>query len=76
MQKKAKQKNLAGKMVDFKVAIKDVYERELPELNEEFVKTLGVKNAEELKSKIKENLENDNKQKTEQKTVLEIFEKI
>ena len=70
------QKNLAGKMVDFKVAIKDVYERELPELNEEFVKTLGVKNAEELKSKIKENLENDNKQKTEQKTVLEIFEKI
>ncbi|MFA5318622.1 MAG: trigger factor [Patescibacteria group bacterium] len=70
------QKNLAGKMVEFKVKINEIYEREVPKANDEFAKTLGAKSMEEVGKQIKENLEAEQKQKTEQKTVLEIFEAI
>lgn len=70
------QKNLAGKMVDFKVEIKDVYERTLPEVNDEFAKSLGTENVADLNSKIRENLEEEAKQRAEQKIVVELFEKI
>ncbi|MCK4553575.1 trigger factor, partial [Candidatus Parcubacteria bacterium] len=36
------QQNLAGKLVEFRVKIKEVYQRELPEINQEFVKNLGL----------------------------------
>jgi len=32
---------LAGKDVDFKITVHDVYELQYPELDEEFAKTLG-----------------------------------
>ncbi|PIR94810.1 trigger factor [Candidatus Falkowbacteria bacterium CG10_big_fil_rev_8_21_14_0_10_37_6] len=70
------QKNLAGKMVEFKVEIKEVYERQLPELNEEFVKNLGAASVEDLNKKITENMEMEARQKDEQKVVIEIFEKL
>jgi trigger factor len=35
------QKHLAGKKVDFKVKVKDVYERQLPEISDELAKNLG-----------------------------------
>lgn len=70
------QKNLSGKNVDFKVEIKGVYERTAPELNDEFAKSLGTENVDDLKKKIRENLEAEAKQKQEQKVVTEIFEKI
>jgi len=70
------QKNLAGKMVEFKVEVKEVYSRELPEINDEFAKNLGGKNLAEVKKQIQENLEQEAKQKNEQKIVLEIFEKL
>jgi trigger factor len=70
------QKNLAGKLVEFKTEIKEVYERELPELNDEFAKNLGGKSLAEVKKQIKENLEQEAKQKAEQKTILEIFDKL
>ncbi len=49
-------KNLAGKMVDFKVSIGDVFERELPELDDEFAKSLGLKKFEELKDSMEKNI--------------------
>lgn len=68
--------NLAGQMVDFKVKILEVYSRELPEINEEFAKNFGLKNGEELKANIKKSLEEEKKQKEEQKTEVEIIENI
>ncbi|MEA3398580.1 MAG: trigger factor [Patescibacteria group bacterium] len=50
-------KNLAGKLVEFKVTIKEIFARELPELNDEFALSLGLKKIQELKNNIKKNLE-------------------
>jgi trigger factor len=36
-------KNLAGKMVDFKVKIKEVYDRKMPEMDDSFAVSFGVK---------------------------------
>jgi trigger factor len=73
------QKNLAGKMVEFEVEIKEIYSRELPELNEEFAKTLGLKSIKELEENLRKNLkqekENEAKQKTEIKMLDEIIKK-
>ncbi len=49
-------KNLAGKMVDFKITIKEIYERKTPELNEQFTSKFGAKNIEELKNNIKKSI--------------------
>lgn len=70
------QKNLAGRLVEFKVTIKDVYEREVPEVNDEFAKALGMNSLQEMKDKLRKNIEQEKKQKAEQKAVIEIFETI
>ncbi|MDP3899586.1 MAG: trigger factor [bacterium] len=70
------QKNLAGKMVEFKVDINEIYERELPEINDDLAKILGMKDLAVLKEQIKLNLKQEKEQKADQKAVLEIFEKI
>lgn len=59
-------KNLAGKMAEFKVKITEVYSRILPEVNEEFAKGFGLKSAEELKSNIKKSLLAEKEQKETQ----------
>lgn len=68
--------NLAGRMVEFRVKVLEVYGRELPEVNEEFAGAFGLKNEEELKTNIRKSLEDESKQKEEQKTEIEIIEKI
>ncbi len=58
--------NLAGKPVDFKVTVKAIKAKVLPELNDEFVKTLGgPANLEELKKTIKDDLEQGEKKRIE-----------
>jgi len=69
-------KNLAGKMVDFKVVIKEIYSRELPALNDEFAASLGLKKFEELKENIKKSLEAEKNQKKEEKAEIEMLDKI
>jgi trigger factor len=66
------QKHLAGKMVDFKITVKDVYTLELPPLDEEFAKSLGQKNIADLKELIKKNMEAEAVRKVAQKTESEI----
>jgi len=61
------QKNLAGKIVEFKVKINEIYERELPEVGDEFAKTLGAKNMEEVKKQIRDNVEKENNRKVNKK---------
>lgn len=70
-------KKLAGRKVDFKAKIKNVYQIDLPELNDEFAKSVGpFKTVSELKEKIRENLSGEKKQKEEQKTEMEILNKL
>ncbi len=70
------QPNLAGKIVEFKVTIKEVYARELPDINDEFAKQLGGKSLAEVKKQIQDNLRQEARQKSEQKVILEIFDKL
>jgi len=70
------QPHLAGKDVDFKITVHDVYELQYPELDEEFAKTLGQESMDKLKELIKKNLTEEAKHKDDQKAEVEIFEKI
>ncbi len=57
---------LAGKSVDFKVTLKQIQAKVLPELNDEFLKTLGgPDNLEALKKTIQEDLEQSEKKRVE-----------
>ena len=50
-------KKLAGKKVRYRINVREVKEKILPQANDDFAKTVGeYKNLEELKSKIKEGL--------------------
>jgi len=70
------QKNLAGKMVDFKVKIGAVYTRELPEINDEFAVGFRFKDLDDLKKTVTENIMADRKNQAENKSELEMLDKI
>lgn len=70
------QKNLAGKNVEFKVSIKNIYERALPELDDEFAASFQVKNMEELNKALEESLLHEKRRKTELKNESELVSKI
>ena len=52
-------KELEKKKVIFKTTIEEVKEKELPELNDDFAKDMGLENLDDLKKKIKESLESE-----------------
>ncbi len=56
-------RNLAGKTVHFEVQVKDIQEGILPELNEDFVRQMGVAdgNLDTLKAEVHRNLEREMK---------------
>ncbi len=69
--------NLAGKKIDFKAKIKDVYKVKLPELNDDFAKSFGdFETMKELKGKIRDNIKKEKENKKEQKIESEILEKL
>ena len=51
-----REKAVAGKKATYFATIKSIREKKLPEMNEEFLKGIGVESADQLKSKIKEDL--------------------
>ncbi|OGY83276.1 MAG: trigger factor [Candidatus Kerfeldbacteria bacterium RIFCSPHIGHO2_12_FULL_48_17] len=62
------EKNLAGKQATFKVNVHDVYEIELPEMNDEWAKSLGMfKTFTEMKEAIAANLRREKEGKVRQK---------
>jgi trigger factor len=70
---------LAGKKIKYQVTLKDIKERILPELNDEFAKGLqeGLFNSlEELKAKVREDLENMEKQRAEAKLNEELLDQL
>lgn len=70
-------KDLAGKKVDFKISLKSVQKMELPQMNDEFVKSLGrFDNAEALKNNIIEGIKMEKEQAESQKLRQEIVSDI
>jgi trigger factor len=53
-----------------------VFELQLPEVNEEFVKTLGMSTVEELRTKIKENITQEATQKADEAAEIEMLDKL
>ncbi|MGQ0793889.1 MAG: trigger factor [Deltaproteobacteria bacterium] len=47
----------AGRVVDYKLKLKEVRQRYIPEVNDDFAKDLGQESLEELKKKIREEME-------------------
>ena len=70
------QKNLAGKLVEFVVKVKDVYERIIPELNDEFASFFHLKNLAELKKNLEESLLHEKKHNLDLKNESEMITKI
>ncbi len=64
----------AGKDIDFEVKVKEVYEIKLPEVNEEFVKSLGLESVEALKELLRKNLRMENERRALEVAEIELLE--
>jgi len=54
------QKHLANQDVDFEITVNEIFNLEVPKINDEFAKSVGLASAEELETKLKENLKVEN----------------
>ncbi|TAN34243.1 trigger factor [Patescibacteria group bacterium] len=70
------QKHLAGKNIDFKIKINDVFELQYPLIDESFAKALGQESLDKLKGILKENLAKEAEQKEDQRLEIEMFDKL
>lgn len=71
------QKNIAGKKLDFSVTLKSVQAEILPELTDDFAKTLGeFSSVEKLKEGIIQGLKREKETKARERARLEILNKI
>ena len=71
------QKELAAKLVDFKVKMNLVQERIVPSLDDEFARSLGqFESLEKLKNNIKEGIKLEKEQKEQEKFRLKLLEKL
>ena len=69
-------KMLAGNTIEFVATIKDVFEMQPPELNDEFASSVGATSVEDLKAKLLENLQLEQNQKTSEAAEIELLEKL
>lgn len=67
-------KVLAGKKVIFKTTVEEVKEKDLPQLNDDFAKDMGLENLEDLKNKIKESLESEETRRQKREVENQIIE--
>ncbi len=70
------QKHLAGKGVDFKVKATGVFELTLPKADEEFAKSIGVESLEQLRAKLKENMQEEMNSRASEAAEIEMLEKL
>jgi trigger factor len=71
-------KMLAGSDVEFEIELKEIYHLETPELGEEFAKSLGQKNVDELKVLVKKNIDAEKEREEDfrqEKEMLELIAK-
>ncbi len=59
------QAHLAGQKVNFKVDVKEVYNREIPELNDELAKAWQLTSLDELKKTVADNIKQEKEKKLE-----------
>ncbi|MBQ3141452.1 MAG: trigger factor [Clostridia bacterium] len=68
---------LAGKAATFKVTIKEIKKKELPALDDEFVKDVSEQNTvDEYKAKIREKLEGEKKGRADDKVDMDLTDKL
>lgn len=72
------QKNLRGKTIDFEVRILGVFDRELPDLNSDFIKGLGpnFSNLEDLKDSIRKGITHEKEAKEQERLRAKMLEAI
>lgn len=70
------QKHLAGKNVDMKVKVKDVFTLQYPVIDDEFAKGLGQKDLSSMKTLLKDNLTKEADQKEDQRVEVSILEEL
>jgi len=69
-------KDLAGKRVKFIVTLKEVKERKIPELNDDFAKEMGYESLEEMNEKITETLLKEHEQRARAEMMTQIRDKL
>ncbi len=70
-------KNLAGKTVGYEVEVKEIKEKKVPELNDDFAKDLGqFATLEEVKNKVREDVAKAKEQAAKNKMRRELLEKL
>lgn len=69
-------KSLAGKLAEFRVKVTEVYNRVLPEVNDDFAKGFGLKSPVELKSNIKKSLTAEKEEEARRKSETVMLDKI
>ncbi|MEI7452199.1 MAG: trigger factor [Candidatus Falkowbacteria bacterium] len=67
---------LAGKMVDFKVKVKEVYSREIPVLDDTIAKEFGFKDMGDMEKFMRDTLVKQEQEKMEQKSEIKMLDKI
>jgi trigger factor len=70
-------KRLAGREITFKVKINNLYQIDLPEINDEFAKSLGnFKNLSELRAYLRKNLEEEARLKENERQEIEMLQQL
>jgi len=67
-------KEWANKEATFQVTVKEIKEKKLPALDDEFAKDLGLTSLEDLKTKVRENLQKELEGKAEKEVEEQIFQ--
>jgi trigger factor len=70
------QKHIAGHDIDFSVKTKQVFELQLPEVDDAFSQTLGATDVADLRKKIRENMEQEANQKSEEAAEISMLEQL
>ncbi|HPD08073.1 MAG TPA: trigger factor [Patescibacteria group bacterium] len=70
------QKALAGKLVDFKVKINEIWHRQLPKLDDQLAKNFGFENLAALKENIKDSLMLEKQRQLDNEMEIKIFEEL
>lgn len=68
------QKMIAGKDVDFKIEIKEVFELQSPALDDAFAQTVGQKTMADLRGLVRTNLEQETQSREEQRQEIALLE--
>jgi trigger factor len=70
------QKHVAGHNIDFTVKAKQVFELQLPEMDEAFTKSLGAESVDDLRKKVRENMEQEANQKSDEAAEIAMLEQL